>query len=342
MTTESKKLPGIRFVDDPMSVASSGVKETADLFVWINGDVLAASPKVEFLGRVQSNVKSASAGQYADGSFRSRIADVYREGAGFIIAANLQKIIAQTKGADAKTNSALDRLGITSLKYFVAEMKEEQGKSFNRAVLSFSDTSHGITSWLAAPGPMGALEFISPDANIVAAFVVKQPAALVDDLLSALNTADPKLGEHLAQFEKETGLNIRDDFAAPLGGEFAFAIDGPVLPTPSWKLVLEVYDPAHLQQTFSRVVDNLNELAAREGKKGFQLEQSDMGGLTYYTLKSLDFGLEVSYTYANGYMIAGPSRAHIDQSVKYPEAGYTQLHSPSFFEALQEYKHANF
>ncbi len=342
MTTESKKLPGIRFVDDPMSVASSGVKETADLFVWINGDVLAASPKIEFLGRVQSNVKAASAGQYADGSFRSRIADVYREGAGFIIAANLQKIIAQSKGQDAKTNSALDRLGITSLKYFVAEMKEDQGKSFNRAVLSFSDTSHGITSWLAAPGPMGALEFISPDANIVAAFVVKQPAALVDDLLGALNTVDPKLGEHLAEFEKETGLNIRDDFAAPLGGEFAFAIDGPVLPTPSWKLVLEVYDPAHLQQTFSRVVDKLNELAAREGKKGFQLEQSEIGGYTYYTLKSLDFGLEVSYTYAKGYLIAGPNRALIDQSVKYREAGYTLLHSPRFVAALPEDKQANF
>ena len=32
------------------------------------------------------------------------------------------------------------------------------------------------------------------------------------------------------------------------GGEYAFAIDGPILPTPSWKLVFEVNDPAHLQQ----------------------------------------------------------------------------------------------
>jgi len=33
-----------------------------------------------------------------------------------------------------------------------------------------------MASWLAAPGPMGALEFISPDANVVAAFVVKEPS----------------------------------------------------------------------------------------------------------------------------------------------------------------------
>ena len=33
------------------------------------------------------------------------------------------------------------------------------------------------------PEPMGSLEYISPDANVVAGFVVKDPAALVDDLL---------------------------------------------------------------------------------------------------------------------------------------------------------------
>ncbi|MEK6320765.1 MAG: FecR domain-containing protein [Acidobacteriota bacterium] len=343
LSTNSKKAPGVRFVNDPMGeVKTTADGAAADLFVWINGDVLAASPKLEFLQRAEASMKTASAGQYVEGSFRSRIADIYREGAGFIIAADLQRFIAQSKGDDAKTNAAFDRLGITNLKYFIAEMKEDQGKSFNRAVLSFSDTSHGIASWLAAPGPMGALEFISPDANVVAAFVVKEPVALVNDLLSALNVVDPKFSEHLSEFQTETGLDIRKDFAAPLGGEFAFAIDGPLLPTPSWKMVFEVYDPAHLQQTFERVVDKMNEIAAREGKKGFQWDRSDIGGRTYYTLKSIDFGLEVNYTYANGYLIAGPSRALIDRAVKYHDSGYTLLHSPRFVAALPEDKQANF
>lgn len=339
----SKKGPGVRFIDHPMSEVSAATNSApADLFVWINGDVLAASPKLEFLQRIEAGMKTASADQYVEGSFRSRIADVYRDGAGFIIAADLQKFIAQSKGEDAKTNAALDRLGVTNLKYFIAEMKEVQGKSFNRAVLSFNDSSHGIASWLAAPGPMGALEFISPDANVVAAFVVKEPVALVDDLMSALNAVDPKFSEHLGEFQRETGLNIRDDFAKPLGGEFAFAVDGPLLPTPSWKMVFEVYDPAHLQQTFERVVEKMNELAAREGKKGFQWDRSESGGRTFYTLKSLDFGLEVSYTYSNGYLIAGPSRALIDRAVKYHDSGYTLLHSPRFVAALPEDKQANF
>jgi FecR-like protein/uncharacterized protein DUF3352 len=343
LSANSKKAPGVRFVDDPMSEMKTATANTAsDLFVWINGDVLAASPKLEFLQRVEASVKSASAGQYADGSFRARIADIYHDGAGFVIAADLQRFIAQTKGDDAKTNAALQRLGVTNLKYFIAEMKEDQGKSFNRAVLSFSDTSHGMASWLAAPGPMGALEFISPDANVVAAFVVKEPIALVDDLLAALNTVDPKFNEHLDEFKRETGLDIRDDFAAPLGGEFAFAIDGPLLPTPSWKVVFEVYDPAHLQQTLERVVAKMNEEATSRGKKGFELSHSDSGGRTYYTLKSLDVGLEMSYVYANGYLVAGPSRALVDRAVKYHDSGATLLHSPRFVAALPEDKQANF
>ena len=343
LSLNSKKSPGVRFIDDPMSaMKTTAANASSDLYVWINGDVLAASPKIEYLQRVSASAKSASPAQYAEGSFRSRIADIYHNGAGFIIAADLQSFIAQSKGDDDKTNTALDRLGVTNLKFFIAEIKEDQGKSFNQATLSFSDTSHGMASWLAEPGPMGALEFISPEANVVAAFVVKEPVALVDDLMSALNAVDPKFNEHIGQFQNEIGLNIREDFAKPLGGEFAFAVDGPLLPTPSWKMVFEVYDSAHLQQTLERLVTKMNELASREGKKGFQWERSESGGRTIYTLKSLDFGLELSYTYSNGYLVAGPSRALIERAVKYHDSGYTLLHSPRFVAALPEDKQANF
>ena len=343
LSVNSKKMPGVRFVDNPSGELKTGAASgAADLYVWINEDVLAASPKIEFLQHAQANAKASGAGQYPEDSFRARIADIYHDGAGFIIAADLQSFIAQTKGNDAKTNSALERLGVTNLKYFIAEIKEDQGQSFNRATLSFSDTSHGMASWLAAPGPMGALEFISPDANVVAAFVVKEPVRLVDDLMSALNAVDPKFSEHLGEFQNETGLNIRDDFAKPLGGEFAFAVDGPLLPTPSWKMVFEVYDPAHLQQTFERVVEKMNELAAREGKRGFQWDRSESGGRTFYTLKSLDFGLELSYAYSNGYLIAGPSRALIDRAIRYHDQGVTLLHAPRFVASLPGDKQANF
>ena len=135
---------------------------------------------------------------------------------------------------------------------------------------------------------------------------------------------------------------MREDFAAPLGGEFAFAIDGPILPTPSWKIVFEVYDQARLQQTFERVVEKLNEWAAREGRSGLQWERSESGGHTFYALKSLAYGVELHYTYANGYLIAAPSRALVERALKYNESGYTLLRSPRFTSTLPADGNANF
>jgi hypothetical protein len=142
--------------------------------------------------------------------------------------------------------------------------------------------------------------------------------------------------------ETRQGLNIRNDFAAPLGGEFAFAIDGPILPTPSWKMVFEVYDQARLQQTFERVVEQLNQWAAKEGKGGLRWERTEADGRTFYALKSVDFGLEVHYAYADGYLVAAPNRALVDRAIRYRESGYTLLRSPRFTAQLPADGNANF
>jgi hypothetical protein len=332
--SSSKKSPAIKFIDN---LSAADDSEKVDFYAWINGDLLVAAPKLAFVKQA-----GAAATSFTKGSFHSRIAEIYQDGAGFIIAADLEHIIGAQRKQGSKEDSMLRQLGITDLKHFIVEVKDDQGQPSNRAVLSFNPSDHGIASWLAAPGPMGALRFISPDANLVSAFVVKQPSALVDDLLSAMNAVDPKLQEHLRQFESETGVNIRNDLAAPMGGEFAFAIDGPLLPTPSWKLVFEVYDPAHLQSTIERLAAKLNELAVREGKRGFELVQSDSDGLNYYTLKSADAGVEIHYAYANGYLIACPSRALVGRAVRYHESGYTLLHSQRFVAALPGDKQPNF
>jgi hypothetical protein len=228
------------------------------------------------------------------------------------------------------------------MKHFVVEQKEVRAKTQSRAVLSFSEPRRGVTSWLAAPGPMGALEFVSPNANVAAAFVVKEPALLVDDLLGFLETVEPGLRKQLHDLEAQQGFNLREDFARPLGGEFAFAVDGPVLPTPSWKMILEVYDQQRLQNTLERVVDRLNGWAALQGKGGLQWQNTTDGGRTFYSLKSVDFGLEAHYMYENGYLVAGPSRALLLNTLKLRDAQMTLLTSQRFRSSLPEDGHVNF
>jgi hypothetical protein len=339
--------PKVTFVEDPLAPATSTSESKHELYVWIHDDLLAASPKLDGLRNLASISKGGNSG-FAATPFHDRITQVYQEGAGLVVAANLEKVVAQTKaerakGADAeKRESALSQLGILSVKYFVLDQKDTNGKTHTQASLSFNDTQRGIPSWLAAPGPMGSLEYISPDANVVAGFVVKQPVALVDDLLGVLSTVNPELRKNLDAQQTARGLDIRSDIAATLGGEFAFAIDGPIFPTPSWKLVFEVNDPQHLQQTLERVVTEVNTEAARFGKSGLTWEQAEVSGHLYYTLKSTEFGVEVNYTYANGYLIVGPSRALVERALQSRESGYTLLRSPKFTAGLPADGNANF
>jgi hypothetical protein len=186
------------------------------------------------------------------------------------------------------------------------------------------------------------LDFISANANVATAFVVKKPELLVDDLLGFLETVEPDMRRRMDDIQKQQGFDIRNDFAAPLGGEFAFAIDGPIFPTPSWKVVLEVYNQAKLQETFARAVDKLNQFSVLHGKGKLNLESATAGDRTFYSIKSADAGLEVHYTYANGYLVAAPSRALLEQSIANRDAGNTLVRSSRFMSALPQDGNTNF
>lgn len=355
---ENGDMPNVRIIDDPMTATVSakpavkadanGEKKAAskELYVWINNDVFAASPQIETLRGFATTLKSPESNKFVNSSFRQRIGDVYNSGAGLVVAADLERIIAQAVAKDKSPEAerhvgGLKQLGIMNLRHFVAEQKDVNGRTLSQAALTFSEANKGIASWLAAPGSMGALEFISPNANVAAAFVVKEPALLADDLFGFMETVDPDIRTKMQEVEKQQGFSIRNDFAAPLGGEFAFAIDGPILPTPSWKVILEVYDQAKLQNTFERAVEKLNQLSLLHGKGKLTLESSTSGSQTFYKIKS-DVGPEVNYTYANGYLIAAQTRALLEQSLANRDAGNTLVRSSRFRSALPQDGNANF
>jgi hypothetical protein len=350
LTTTEKNAPKIRLIDDPLAAVQqpSDGKPGNEVLVWISGDIFAAAPRLQQLQQLAALLKAPQTNNFKNTSFYARLAETYQAGAGLIVAADLEKIIdllVREKAADpraAKHTEMFRQLGLMNLKHFVVEQKDVQGKTNSRAMVSFKEQRSGIASWLAAPGPMGALNFISPEANMVAAFVVREPASLLDELLGYLDTAAPRMRQDLKKHETEFGLKLREDFAAPLGGEFAFALDGPVLPTPSWKMVFEVYDQARMQQTFERVVEQVNRHAASEGAGGLRWEISETSGRTFYSLKSVTYGVEVHYTYASGYLIAAPSRALVERALKYRDSGYTLVRSPRFASTLPADGNLNF
>jgi hypothetical protein len=329
----------VQILDDPATATAATGK---DLFIWMNGNLLAASPKLDNLQRFAVSSKTES--RFKSTSFYASLAQRYQEGTSVLVAGDLDQITPQI--ARAKTNqkevAASEQLGLTNFRHLIAEIKDGQNNAQNSVELTFKEANKGIASWLAQPAPMGALNYISADANVVGALVIKDPKMMADNIINALKTVEPKFGEELAKFEAEHGINVRDDIAAPLGGEFAFALDGPLVPTPSWKLIVEVYDQARMQTTLERIVNELNRLAQTQSKKGFTLTNTEENGQKFYVIKSLDFPVEVNYAFVKGYWIAAPSKALIDRAMRYAESGSTLLLAPRFIASLPADKQANF
>lgn len=341
-------LPKITIVDDnSLATAKSGdTPRNGELFVWTRDNIFAAATDVDLLRGLSQRTASPESNNFANSAFYKRIADAYTEGAGIIIAADIENIVAKTvrgeKPLAEKELADFGRLGIMNLRHFVAEQKNIDGRTLSSAELTFGDKRSGIASWLAKPGSMGALGFISPEASVATAFVVKEPALLVDDLVGFLETGDPEMRRSFDEIQKTQGIDVRRDFAEPLGGEFAFALDGPVLPTPSWKAVFEVYDQPRLQTAIEFAVEKLNQLSAEKGGEQLTWDNTNSGSRTYYSVKSPDAGIAVHYVFVDGYMIVAPNRALLDQAIANREAGNTLIRSPRFMSALPRDGNINF
>jgi hypothetical protein len=276
---------------------------------------------------------------FRDNAFRATIAQRYATGVEGVLAVDLARLIASQKG-DAEAQR-MAKLGLDGLQHLVLEQWSDGPTTRRQAVLSFDGARHGIASWLAAPGPMGALGFFSPESTAVAAFVTKEPALLLEDVMAAL-TAEERdhFEQDRANFQREHGWDPIEDLAKPLGGEIAIGIDGPVVPTPSWKLVLEVYDPARFQVGMERLVADLDQQLRKQGEGGASLQAEGDGWLLRRTRAN---GTEVDahYRYQDGYLVATASSALLDNAMKYRSSGQGLLQSPKLRALLPSDREIN-
>jgi hypothetical protein len=316
----------VQLVDDPATAPAEGTA----MLLWIHNGLLVASPSGDEL-RTVAAVVAGGANPFKGTPFHTRIAQDYHDGAGWLFAADLHTLVA--KGEAGKTpdeQETAEKLGIHDLDQFIIDRRETDGRAETRAALTFSQARRGIAAWLAAPAPMGSLSFFSPDANFVSAFVVKSPVSILDEMVSI----KPELAQALADAQAKHGFDLRNDLVAPLGGEVAMGVDGPLLPTPSWKLVAEVYDTARLQQTFQKAVTQIDAELRANGKPGVQLTSQQAGGRTYYTIGSAGAAVSISYLFEDGYLIAGPSRALIEQALQLRTSGVTLATTAKFRDLL--------
>lgn len=323
--------PRVRIVD---GTAGGDGAVTDELVVLIRGSVMAVSTSAAALGDLARRVDDGSPG-LGQTSFGARLSAAYGDGVGVLFAADLERIRERVQGQDRRRDEAIRRSGVDGLRYFVLERKQaaeverspgSPSGAAVQAVLTFEGPPRGLPSWLAAPGPIGSLEFVSARAEVAAAFVIKSPALILDDIVGIASVGDAGTQQALADLESKLDLRLRKDIAETLGAELAFALDGPLLPTPAWKVIVEVYDPARLQASLQTLVTRARDEAQREDRPPLRLEAEQAGGETYYVVRG-GLPFEVHYAYSGGYLVAAPSRALVRKAIQARANGDTLARS---------------
>ncbi len=313
----------VAFIDDPFAPTAA-----AEIYLWTTDDLVVGSPQLERIQQVASFVSGAE-NPFVGSDFHQRIAELYEEGLELLVAADLEGLIgAAVEASEPGEAQMFARLGVLDAQHLMVEQRTA-GNAEHRAVLTFREARQGIMSWLAAPAPMGALDFISPEAKAVGAFVLKDPSAMVQDVMSFADGVEAE--KVFEEFEATFGLDFTD-FTDVIGGEFAFAIDGPLLPSPSWKLIIEVYDPARFQWIIEQGLVEANQHLAENGHDPLELTEQVVGGRTYYSLPVE--GYAVHYTFVEGYFVAGPNRSLLDRAIRYRDSGYSITESSQFTKLL--------
>jgi hypothetical protein len=326
----------LQWVRDPWAASSPAGRP---FLVYVNNDMLVASPDVAELQRAAARIERPSTSHFAETALYQQVVRSYQQGAGWLFCADMEQIVAQNVH-DGRNNQLPP--GITDVRYLMMERREVGGKTENRAALTFASARHGVASFLAAPASMGSLEFVGPAASMVSSMVIKNPRNIVEELFQMIGNRDSNFPQELANFEAKTGVSVLDDITAPLGGEVTIALDGPVMPTPRWKAVVEVYDPTTLQTTIAKLVDSFNR-EATQPQGALQLQQRRIASQTYYTLRNQkhpDF--EIDYTYVDSYLIAGPDISTLSGAIRDRQAGYTLTHSAPFQALLPSDGFTNF
>jgi hypothetical protein len=332
---------GFTVLDESALHSATGVKQGNGAYAVVGPKQAIFSNSIDTLKTIDAQMNAGSSG-FAASDFGQKIKAAYDRGAGVILAANLQQMLAGSANHGKQNDAFLQQSGIADVRYLIAEHRETNGTPENHLNVQFSGTRQRVASWLGAPAPVGSLDFVSPNAALAVAGVSKDPTAIVDDMMAMMST-DKNGMENWNKAQADLGIDIRNDLAGNLGGEFLFALDGPVLPTPSWKAVIEVRDSARFEATLERLVEAVNNHMQGKDAHGVTIDASQAGGQTFHTVHNSSTGIAVAeYTYANGYMIIAPTRALLMDALRVHTTGDSLGHSASFKALLPVDQNENY
>src|SRR5207253_2533739 len=116
---------------------------------------------------------------------------------------------------------------------------------------------------------------------------------LLSELLAAVG---PQATDALNTIQQQVGFSPLDDVAGSLGGEATIAVDGPLIPIPSWKVAVEVDNPSRLESAIEQMVASIQRDSPQSAPT---LTNETVNGRTFYTLTIGK--MPTQYVFVDGY-----------------------------------------
>jgi len=306
----------VRVLDVQELATARDTQPAQQLVVLVRPDFVVAALDVAALRSFNARLDKKST-EFASTPFGQRVAQAYEGGAAVVVAADLQKIVSQIPPGTNQNQKLFQRSGFADVKYLVWEHKTVDGQAGSQMELTFTSPRHGVASWLAAPGPLDSLDFLSPKAVMAGAVLLKDPTQIFDDIEGLATAQNPNALAALAQMEQGLKLSLKDDLFRHLSGEIAYEADNVPSANPPWRVILKVADPNEDPKRLQSTVDTLLATMQRSA------QQSEDGGVTYHTLQipSAQKATEISYAFVDGYWIIASSRETVAEAIRLHRSG---------------------
>ena len=320
-----RSAPSVRVMDVQELATATDMPSPQATVVLVRPDFVVLSSDLPTLRTFNSQLDSSDR-PFPGTPFGQPIVQAYEGGAELVAAADLQAILKKMPTTNDQSQATFQRTGFAEMKYLVWSHKTVPGQAASHAELSFTGPRNGVASWLAAPAPMGSLDFVSPKAILASAVLLKHLDAIFDDVKDLATSSNPNAFAMVDQMEKGMNLSLKDDLLSQLTGEIALEVDSAAPPEPVWKAILRVKDPVRLQRTFTQLLAMAPVTA----------QQSEEGGVTYhsFTIPSPQKATEISYAFVDGYLVVASSHATAAEAVRLHRTGESLAKSKKFLASL--------
>ena len=334
----------------PALPAMATSDEDKAALVWIADGRVILSPSAKAL---EALLDPADSPRFNGTALQQALSRAYAEGVNTVIGVDLERIMAARAqdGAANEIEATNLLLGMASARHLIVTERSQSGTVDLRAELTFSKARQGMSAWLAEPSDLGALDFFSPEAHLAVAGVTEQPATILSQLLQLkeenahATTPDDAAAEHCSP----APMDSLQAMAAAADGEFAFALDGPVLPRPSWTLAMKMRDGATFQKGLDQLLDcfDLQARAAAEGQVvretgrvsgravgSVRIDRAGTSGDAAATGDAPSIPISFHYLIEDGYFVAASETGILDRALRNHSSGVNLRASGAFRKLL--------